>query len=679
MSISSQVGDALSSQTSDVLSGPSEEYKRNTSMWRFMTFVENEHRGLSFMGEYEKLHAWSVREPALFWSLCWRFLDLPGEQGPLPHLVNPNDMVKSHFFPGGYMNFAECALSHGAKDVDEAILFCVEGGFPYRVVSWGELRKMVGSVMQSLSDFGIGRGDRVCGLVANTPETVAVMLGVVGVGAVWSSVSPDFGSAGVLERFKQIKPKLLFASEGYFLKGIFISISETIDKVAAGLMDTNFQGVVLLPFSDRIMTTGLIGKTGFSTFSYFLLKSADSGKQISFAKTSFNDPAFILFSSGTTGPPKCIVHRHGVALQLAKEHALHCEIFPGQKVFYYTTTTWMMWHWLVGGLTRGATILLWEGAVFYPQEISMLEFAKNAHFMGVSAKYVDALKQHGAEVHKCMQKNSNVRTVGSTGSVLSAEGFDWLYNHIGSIPETPFSVNSLSGGTDILSCFMLGCPIKPVRRGRLQCRGLGMDVRVFTDSGELAAPGEKGELVCCTPFPSQPVGFFGDDPEKQNLYRAAYFEKFPGVWHHGDFIEKDADGSLMVFGRSDATLKPGGVRIGTAEIYRAVESIHWVKEAVCVGWDRGEGEVVALFIVKIDQKSLNLSEAEKSEIQKTVLNRCTRHHVPKFVELVADIPRTRNGKITELAVKDVLHGKSIKNANALINPEALEIFKKFRD
>jgi len=602
---------------------------------------------------YEELHAWSVNHPGDFWSACWDFVGVSGSKGRSV-MNETSSMIEAQFFPDGQMNFAECCLKK--RGSEPAIIFTQEHTKDQEI-SWDNLHDRVSQLVQALRRDNIQKGDRVCAVVANVPETVICMLATSAIGAIWSSVSPDFGVEGVLERFLQIKPKVFFHSDHYYNKYRLYDVSDRMAEIERQLRG---DGKKLISIS--ITDNGLEEYTRMHA----------SGK-IDFEPTNFNDPMFIMFSSGTTGKPKCIVHRHGVVLQLMKEHQLQCDIRPGDRVFYYTTTTWMMWNWLVGSLASSATILLFEGNPFFPSSNSLLDFVgkHNGTFFGVSAKFIDSLKT-APDFIRNPPSMANVRTIASTGSPLIPESFDFIFSHI----KEDVNVASICGGTDILSCFILGCPIKPVKRGFSQCRGLGMDVKIFDPDTGLPMVGEKGELVCCSPFPSQPIGFWGDD-DKKSKYREAYFSEWENVWKHGDYCMLDSDGHVFVYGRSDATLKPGGVRIGTAEIYRAVETLSFVKESICCGIEMKPGEEsVALFVVLNDGYP-ELTDDMKSHIREAVAQSATRHHVPKLIACVQDIPQTKSGKIVELAVKNVLHGRSVKNINALANPQALEEFKKF--
>ena len=690
-------------QETDVLFTPSPDFIRTTQMFKFMQHIETV-TGLSFEADYEKLHAWSVTDPASFWYHSWQFLNLPGDPGMKPHLINSHDMEKAQFFPQGEINFAQACLDHSASDSDVGIIFGCEDN-PDQQFTYGWLRSRTALFMTAFKAHDLHPGDRVCAMASNTADTIAAMLAVTGLGGVWSSVSPDFGTVGVLERFAQLEPKIFLAEHRYPLKGGWVDVRAVGEEVRDSL------GCIGVWFDQE----GIVSEVMMSLDRFL----SNPSRPLTFHPTTFNSPCFILFSSGTTGKPKCIIHRHGVILQLAKEHVLHSMISPGSKVYYYTTVTWMMWHWLISSLASRATVLLYEGSVFYPRPTITLEFAcrNHAEFFGTSAKFIDALSKggHGGDCREVTRRGS-IKVVGSTGSVLSREGFEWIWENLWSHDEADgsfFSIHSISGGTDILSCFILGCPIKPLIKGKIQCRGLGMDVRVFEEVGEADSPlstgrelprGSKGELVCCTPFVSQPIGFlghFGDTaatpyssssslPLNPHSYHSAYFSHFRNIWRHGDFVQLFESGDLQIFGRSDATLKPGGVRVGTSEIYRTVESLPWVKEAVCVGMEESmamrwlgspspkssSDEVIALFVVLNDSATCELTPKQRETIRTTIINCCTRHHAPKVIEAVHDIPRTRNGKIAELAVKAILQGKVA--SSALVNPDSLKEYTRFR-
>ncbi len=623
-------------------------------MHRFAEAV-SERFGVRFT-DFEDLHSWSINDVESFWSFAWDYMNIIGEKGSAPYAANLDDMVNAMFFPTGICNLAENCLRR--KDDSPAIIFTQENVIT-TTVTWHDLYNKVARLAAKLRSDGLKKGDRVCAFVANVPETVVAMLATASIGAIWSSVSPDFGSEGVLERFSQIEPKVFFHSDWYKNKNRLYDVTDRVREVEAYL-STMVADLISVSITDDGLDKYTADFNGVT--------------EITFERTNFNDPLFIMFSSGTTGKPKCIVHRHGVLIQLMKEHQLHSDIKPNDRVFYYTTTTWMMWNWLVTALASEATILLFEGNPFYPNCNTMFEFASRTQctFFGVSAKFIDALKTSPDFVRPT--NFESVRAIGSTGSPLVPESFDFVYSNI----KSNVNLASLSGGTDIVSCFMLGCPLKPVKRGFIQARGLGMDVQVWDPDTGKPIINEKGELVCCKPFPSQPLMFWGDTEEKTK-YRETYFGDFTNIWKHGDFCLIDDEGHIFMYGRSDATLKPGGVRIGTAEIYRAVETLPFVKESICCGMEFKPGEeVVSLFVVLVPGTG-PLNNEMREQIRAAVVKSATRHHVPKVIEEVTDIPRTKSGKIVELAVKNVLHHNPVKNLNALANPEALKHFEKFAD
>ncbi len=630
---------------------PTDEVRNECNLTRFVKHIEAKFE--VSLQDFEALHNWSICNLENFWDAVWDFVGVRGDKGPAPHVEELDDMLKASFFPLGTCNFAQNCLRR--RDSEPAIIYTQENVDDISI-SWAQLYDKVASVSAKLRADGVGKGDRVCAIAANVPETVVCMLAVASLGAIWSSVSPDFGAEGIIERFSQVEPKVLFHSDWYRNKNKLFNVSDRVTEVEAYLRA-------------RVPTLISISITDGGLERY--AETHIAAPEIYFEPTNFNDPLFIMFSSGTTGKPKCIVHRHGVLLQLMKEHQLHSDIKPNDRVFYYTTTTWMMWNWLVAALASEATILLFEGNPFFPTCNTLFEFASKhkCTFFGVSAKFIDALKTSKDFV---APNFDSVRTIGSTGSPLVPESFDFVYSHI----KANVNLASLSGGTDIVSCFMLGCPLKPVKRGFIQARGLGMDVQVWDPDTGRPVVNQKGELVCCRPFPSQPIMFWGDSPDKAK-YRETYFADFPNTWKHGDFCSIDKEGHIFMYGRSDATLKPGGVRIGTAEIYRAVETLPFVREAICCGVEQKQGdEIVALFVVLIPGSG-PLTNHMREQIQSTVASSATRHHVPKVIEEVDDIPRTKSGKIVEIAVKNVLHHRPVRNLNALANPEALSQFEKY--
>lgn len=639
---------AVENRDNSVIWTPSAARSSESKMSAFMHHI-NKSFELN-LSDYEDLHAWSVANLESFWSASWDFLGVVGDKGTSPFAVDLCDMVNATFFPAGSLNLAENCLTR--RDDGPAVVFSQEN-VEKRAMSWKELYAAVSGLTAQLRADGVTKGDRVCAVAANVPETVICMLATASIGAIWSSVSPDFGVEGILERFRQIEPKVFFHSDWYKNKNRVYDVSERMKEVESKLS----------PLISVSLTDGGLQR-------YCVVPAPET---IVFERTSFNDPVFIMFSSGTTGKPKCIVHRHGVLLQLMKEHQLHSDIRRDDCVIYYTTTTWMMWNWLVTVLASDATVMLFEGNPFFPSCNVLFEFAADhkCSFFGVSAKFIDALKSSPEFVSPPVGIES-VNTIASTGSPLIPESFDFVYAKI----KKDVNLASICGGTDIVSCFMLGCPTKPVKRGFAQCRGLGLDVQVWDPETRSPVTNAKGELVCCQPFPAQPLKFWGDS-DRKDKYREAYFGEFANVWKHGDFCLLDSQGHVFVYGRSDATLKPGGVRIGTAEIYRAVESLPFVKEAICCGLELTPGdEVVALFVSLIDP-SATLTHEHRAAIRKAIAASATRHHVPKLIEQVDDIPRTKSGKIVELAVKNVLHNLPVKNLNALANPEALNQFAQF--
>jgi acetoacetyl-CoA synthetase len=603
--------------------------------------------------DYAQLHRWSVEHGAEFWSQLWDFCGVRGDKGGRA-LVDGERMPGAKWFPDAKLNFAENLLRE--PDDSDAIVFWGEDRVRRRYTR-RQLHELVSRLQQALAAAGVGKGDRVAGYLPNLPESTAAMLATASLGAIWSSCSPDFGVRGVLDRFGQIEPKVLFCADGYLYGGKEYDSQDKVREILAGL-PTVRQCVVL----DYLGTAATAGKALADFIAPF------EAKAVGFERVAFNDPLYILYSSGTTGVPKCIVHgAGGTLLQHLKEHRLHSDVGPGDRVFYFTTLGWMMWNWLVSGLAAGATLLLYDGSPFVSRAKILFDFADAegmTHF-GTSAKFIDAIAKVGLEPART-HKLESLRAMLSTGSPLVPEGFDYVYQKV----KSDLCLSSISGGTDIVSCFVLGNPTLPVWRGEIQCKGLGLAVEVFDDEGH-SLVGEKGELVCTRPFPAMPLGFW-NDPDGAR-YRAAYFEKYPNVWRHGDWCEITPHGGMIIYGRSDAVLNPGGVRIGTAEIYRQVESLDEVVESIVIGQD-WEGDVRVVLFVKL-REGQALDENLINRIKKKIRDNATPRHVPDKVLQVADIPRTKSGKIVELAVRDVVHGRAIKNLEALANPEALEHFR----
>ncbi len=618
----------------------------------------NQRHGLSLDG-YDDLYDWSLSDMPAFWDLLWDRAGVIGDrQGAA--LVRPHLMPGAKFYPEARLNYAENMLRR--NDEADAMVFWAEDKVKRRL-SWKELNALVSRLQQALADEGVGEGDRVAGFMPNMPETIAAMLATASLGAIWSSCSPDFGVNGVLDRFGQIEPKVLFCPDGYFYNGKTIDVRPRVMEFMAEL--SSVQRVVVVPLIDQGQPPEGLG-IAMSLGEWI---GAYAAKPVTYRRVPFNNPLFIMFSSGTTGRPKCIVHGvGGVLLQHLKEHQLQCDVKKDDRVFYFTTCGWMMWNWLASGLGSDATLLLYDGSPFYPDGNILWDFAQaeRCTLFGTSAKYIDSLAKADLKP-KATHDLTTLRAITSTGSPLVAEGFDYVYEAI----KDDVCLSSIAGGTDILGCFMGGNPIGPVWRGEIQKRHLAMAVEVFDDEGKPLV-GEKGELVCTKPFPSMPVEFW-DDPSGER-YHAAYFDRFKNVWCHGDFVELTEHGGIVVYGRSDATLNPGGVRIGTAEIYRQVEQIPEVLEALVIGQD-WQGDVRVVLFVRL-REGVGLDEALVKAVRTRIREGCTPRHVPAKVIAVADIPRTKSGKIVELAVRDVVHGRPIKNKEALANPDALGLFEK---
>ena len=633
---------------------PSESQIKSSPMYRFMTWCGSR-AGRDF-SDYDAFHQWSIDDRAGFWSAVWDYCGVRGEKGERL-LENGDVMLKARFFPDARLNFAENLLPESGEG--DAMIFRGEDKAEDRW-SWDRLRNAVSRLQQAFRAMGIEKGDRVAAMVPNMPETVALMLAAASIGAIWSSCSPDFGEQGVLDRFGQIEPKLFIAVDGYWYNG---KRQDTADKVKAVADKLGVPLVVVAYAGDAPAIAASVD--GARTLAEFV--APYEAGEIAFEPLPFSHPLYILFSSGTTGVPKCIVHSAGgTLLQHLKEQRFHCGLEKGERFFYFTTCGWMMWNWLVSGLASGATLCLYDGSPFYPDGNVLFDYAAEEQFafFGTSAKYIDAVRK-GGFTPKTTHDLSALRLMTSTGSPLSPEGFSFVYDGI----KSDIHLASISGGTDIVSCFVLGNPLKPVWRGEIQGPGLGLAVDVWDDEGR-PVRGEKGELVCTKAFPSMPVKFW-NDPDGAK-YRAAYFERFDNVWCHGDFAEWTDHDGIVIYGRSDATLNPGGVRIGTAEIYNQVEQMEEVLEALCIGQDWDDDVRVVLFVRLAADRSLDedLTKAIKNRIRTGASPR----HVPAKVIQVADIPRTKSGKIVELAVRDVVHGRVVKNKEALANPEALELF-----
>ncbi|MFM5210679.1 acetoacetate--CoA ligase [Aeromonas hydrophila] len=630
---------------------PDQERIQQSNLQHFMAEVNRFH-GLQ-LHSYAQLYQWSVEKTTRFWPLVWQHCGVKGELGNIV-AENRQEMQRTRWFPDSRLNFAENLLRR--QDDTPAIISRIEGS-PSHTLSWRELADQVARLAQWLRSQGIGRGDVVAAYLPNIPQTVVAMLATTSLGAIWTSTSPDFGEASVVERFGQTRPRVLFAVDGYRYNGKAIDIQ---DKVAGVISQIDsIEQTVMIPLLGHPLQLG-------HDWRQILAGQPDASLQ--FEPMAFNDPLYILYSSGTTGKPKCIVHGiGGTLLQHLKEHQLHCDIKPGERIFYFTTCGWMMWNWLVSALASGATLVLYDGSPFYPDGNVLWDLARDEEvaLFGTSAKYLDALHKQGYTPIKTHQL-PQLRMICSTGSVLSPEGFDYVYQQI----KQDVQLSSISGGTDICSCFVIGNPISPVYRGESQGRGLGLAVQVFNEAGQ-PVQGEKGELVCTKPFPAQPIGFWGDD--SGDKYHAAYFERFDNIWCHGDWIELTPTGGILFYGRSDATLNPGGVRIGTSEIYRYVEQLEEVEESIVIGQQWQQDERVVLF-VKL-KPGLMLDEALRERIRQQVRLHCTARHVPARILQVDAIPRTKSGKIVELAVREVVHNRPVNNTHALADPEVLSQYR----
>ncbi|MCW3479277.1 acetoacetate--CoA ligase [Neisseriaceae bacterium JH1-16] len=609
--------------------------------------------------DYHSLWQASIDRPDTFWTLLWQYTDVIGSRGSVA-LSDGAKLREARFFPEARLNYAENLLRY--RDDKLAVAFWGEDKTK-REWSHRQLAETVSRLQQALTATGVKSGDRIAGFMPNMPETLAAMLAATSLGAVWTSCSPDFGTDGALDRFGQTEPTVLFCPDGYWYNGKAIDIADKLVAINAGL--PSLQATVVVPYLGRAAELAALLEGGVTLDDFVAPYSSEA---LRFERVPFNHPLFILYSSGTTGKPKCIVHGHGgTLLQHLKEHQLHADLHRGDVLFYFTTCGWMMWNWLVSGLASGATLLLYDGSPLADGGRILWDYAEAyrcSHF-GTSAKYLDGLHKLGLEPGREWRLEA-LRAVLSTGSPLVAESFEWVYRAI----KADMNLASISGGTDIVSCFVLGNANLPVWAGELQCRGLGMAVDVWNERGQ-PVRGEKGELVCTKPFPSMPVGFWRDANGEK--YRKAYFERYANVWCHGDFAEITEHDGLIIHGRSDAVLNPGGVRIGTAEIYRQVEAFDEILEALAVGQHWQDDERVVLFVRLRD--GVALDEALTRRIKDKIRHGASPRHVPARIVAVNDIPRTLSGKVVELAVRNVIHGLPVSNVSALANPEALKQFE----
>ncbi|WP_026146427.1 acetoacetate--CoA ligase [Zestomonas thermotolerans] len=637
---------------------PSPQRIAASRMDAFRRFVNDRH-GLQ-LADYPALHAWSVERREDFWPAVAEFFDLRFHSAPHAVLEEGPAMPSARWFPGATLNFAEHLLRR--RDGHPALVAVAEDGSREQL-TYAELAAQVAGLQRSLREAGVGIGDRVAAFMPNTWQTVVGMLATSSLGATWSSCSPDFGTQGVIDRFGQIEPKVLIAAAGYRYAGKNIDLTAKLNEILERL--PSLQQLVVVPYArPEARPTDYRCTAKVSLWRDFYRP----GGEPEFVPVAFEQPLYILYSSGTTGVPKCIVHGvGGTLLQHVKELGLHTDLSASDTLFYYTTCGWMMWNWLVSGLALGATLVLYDGSPFHPGPERLIDLidAEEISIFGTSAKYLASLEKAGVEPNRS-HRLERLKAVLSTGSPLAHESFDYVYRAF----KPDLCLSSISGGTDIVSCFALGNPVLPVWRGELQCKGLGMDVQVWDENGK-PLRGEKGELVCTRHFPSMPVGFW-NDPDGAKFH-AAYFENFPGVWAHGDYAEETEHGGLVIHGRSDAVLNPGGVRIGTAEIYRQVEKIEEVLESIAIGQDWQDDVRVVLFVRL--REGLTLDDALRERIRQVIRANTTPRHVPAKIVQIADIPRTISGKIVELAVRNVVHGRPVKNTDALANPEALELYR----
>lgn len=635
---------------------PEESAAKKSQMGQFMAHINKIH-GKDFQ-DYKALHAWSVQEPGQFWLDFWNWCEIKCEKPPETAFIRGEKMQESVWMDGARFNFAQNLLSR--KDKKLAISFTSESGEKVKL-TYAELWNQVAAVAQYLLEEGLGVGDRVCAMVPNYHLTVVCMLAVTSIGAIWCSCSPDFGSDALVARFRQVSPVMLIAVDGHHYNGKSYDHIEKIAELQRKIK--TIQTTIVLPYVGGDVTE-LEDAVGYEQ----IMREYSYVDEIEFESLPFEHPVYILFSSGTTGKPKCMVHSAGgTLLQHLKEHRLHCDIKPQEKMLFYTTCGWMMWNWMVSVLAAQGTLVLFDGSPFLPEKSILFDLVdkEKIDVLGVGAKYLEVCEAEGLSFKKSHSLKS-LRMILTTGSPLLPGSFDYVAEHI----KSDVQLCSISGGSDIVSCFFLGNPMLPIYRGELQAAGLGMDMKVYDPEGQEIV-GEQGELVCVTPFPCMPVCFWSDSDGER--YQAAYFERFPDVWTHGDFALIRENMSAIIFGRSDATLNPGGVRIGTAEIYQAVGLVGEVVEALAVGQGWENDERIVLFVVL--KNEAELSDELIAKIKTTIHSKFSPKHVPAVILAVPDLPKTVNGKLVEIVVKNIVNGYELGNISTLANPECLEHFK----